>query len=124
MGDPRQPEAKPRHYCRGCGGPLAPDFKGLFHPDCLKADKRRRMREKRNWERKRIWIWLRKHGCGECQARFRSQAGIGREPSNKRLCEVSQGPSKPQKAQTGRGSIPKELPTASTVGNPEGPEAI
>ena len=112
-----------RHYCRGCGRLLPPGFKGLFHPDCLKADKRRRVQEKRRKEREKTWQWLRKHGCGECQARFRSQAGIGREPSNKRLCEVSQGPSEPQKAQTGR-VYTQELPTASTVGNPEGPEAI
>ncbi len=80
-----------RHYCRGCGRLLPPGFKGLFHPDCLKADKRRRMQEKRRKEREKSWQWLRKHGCGECQAKFKSQAGVGQEPSENPLCEVSQG---------------------------------
>ncbi len=111
------------HHCRGCGGLLAPDFKGLFHPDCLKADKRRRMREKRRKEREGTKQWLRKHGCGECQAKFRSQVGIGQEPSEEPLCEVSQGPSEPRKTQAGRVHT-QGLPAADAVGNPEGPEAI
>ena len=112
-----------RYYCRGCGRLLPLGFKGLFHSDCLKADKRRRMREKRRKERERTKQWLRKHGCGECQAKFGSQAGIGQEPSENALCEVSQGPSEPRKTQTGRGHT-QEMPRANSVRNPEGPEAI
>ncbi len=118
----REGDGKLRHYCRGCGRPLLSRGR-LFHPDCLKADKRRRVREKRREERERTRQWLRKHGCGECQAKFRSQAGIGQEPSENPLCEVSHGPSEPRKAQPGRGHT-QELPAANEVRNPEGPEAI
>ncbi len=106
-----------RYYCRGCGRLFPQNFKGKFHPDCLKADKRRRTREKRKTEQERIWKWLRKNACVECQANFWSQARISQEPSENHFCEVSQGPSEPRKAQTGWGRA-QELPAANAVRNP------
>jgi hypothetical protein len=80
------------YYCRGCGTPLPTGRRYLFHPDCLTADERRRIQEKRRQEKERIWTWLKKYECTECQAKFRSQARISQEPSENPLCEVSQTP--------------------------------
>ena len=41
-------------YCRGCGEPLDSP-RQLFHPNCLKWDKARRVAEKREKERNRIF---------------------------------------------------------------------
>ena len=45
-------------HCRGCGHPLD-NPRRTFHPDCLKRDKARRVAEKREKERKRIFRCLR-----------------------------------------------------------------
>jgi hypothetical protein len=102
-----------QHYCRGCGKPLPHGSHGLFHPDCLKADKRRRIWEKRRREQERIWKWLRKNGCAGCQANFRSQERISREPSEQSLCEVSQGPQSHEKV-SGQG-LPLETSASQKV---------
>jgi hypothetical protein len=57
------------HYCRGCGGPLPRGWKGLFHPNCLKADKRRRVQEAREREHRKFQEWLSKRRCPACGAR-------------------------------------------------------
>jgi hypothetical protein len=61
------------HYCRGCGGPLPPGWEGLFHPDCLKADKRRRVQEDRKREQRKFQEWLSKRRCPSCGARLGPQ---------------------------------------------------
>ncbi len=66
----RQDERRPQHYCSGCGELLPPRRKGFFHPDCLKADKRERMREKRRCEGEKLMTWLRRLRCPECGARL------------------------------------------------------
>ncbi len=81
-----------QYHCRGCGKQLTLGWRALFHPDCLNADKRHRIREKRRREREKIWKWLRKDGCAGCQANFRSQERISWGPSEQSLCEASQGP--------------------------------
>ncbi len=42
------------YYCRGCGEKLPSDCHAQFHPECLKADKRRRTHEKRRLEQERL----------------------------------------------------------------------
>jgi len=38
------------YYCRGCGGPLPQGRSAHFYAECLKADKRRRIAERRQRE--------------------------------------------------------------------------
>jgi hypothetical protein len=57
-----------RYFCRGCGDPLPGDWHGQFHPECLKADKRRRTQDKRRLERARHQQWLQRQHCPECGA--------------------------------------------------------
>lgn len=67
-----------QYHCRGCGVPLPFGFRGLFHPDCLKADKRRRTREKRRVEREKFEAWLRRLQCRECETSLgRVQKRVG-----------------------------------------------
>jgi len=55
-----------QYFCRGCGDALPPEWHGQFHPECLKADKRRRTQEKRRSERERFQSWLQRQHCPEC----------------------------------------------------------
>jgi len=87
------------YYCRGCGGPLPPGFRGLFHhPDCLKADKRRRTSKKRRLERERFEVWLSRQRCPECGVRLGPGPQDDPHPSVETLCEASQGPQRHEKA--------------------------
>jgi predicted DNA-binding transcriptional regulator AlpA len=61
-------------YCRGCGGPLPPGWEGLFHPNCLKADKRRRVHEIRKKEQKKFQEWS-KRRCPSCGTRLGQRQG-------------------------------------------------
>ena len=67
----RQEDGQPHYYCRGCGALLPPGFQGQFHPDCRKADKRRRVRVKREAERKRFAEWVSRRSCPQCGTRLR-----------------------------------------------------
>jgi hypothetical protein len=83
------------HFCRGCGGELACDSRSYFHPECLKADKRRRIRERRAREREQFARWLRQVNCPQCGHRY------GERPSDQsETCprEASQGPQKGREA--------------------------
>lgn len=60
-----------QYDCRGCGQTLSPDWHGQFHPECLKADKRKRTEHKREEERKKFEAWLRGYACPACGIRFR-----------------------------------------------------
>ena len=55
-----------QYYCRGCGEKLPPDWHAQFHPQCLKADKRRRTQERRRWERERLLALLERQKCPVC----------------------------------------------------------
>ncbi len=70
MSEPIQDGRQHRYYCRFCAEPLPSGSRELFHPDCLKADKRERMREKRRQERQKFERWLRGQGCSECVAKL------------------------------------------------------
>ncbi len=68
-------------YCRGCGKPLEnPRMK--FHPDCMLADKRRRVATSRAKERERfssklelVLAPLQRMICPVCQQRYREYVG-------------------------------------------------
>src|ERR1700730_1764883 len=55
-----------QYYCRGCGEKLPPDWHAQFHPECLKADKRRRTYEKRRLEQERLLAQLERQKCPAC----------------------------------------------------------
>src|ERR1700680_1001152 len=61
------------YFCRGCARPMPRGFQGHFHPDCLKADKRRRTSEKRRVEREKFEAWLAHQQCPQCGAASRFQ---------------------------------------------------
>ena len=67
-----------QYYCRGCGEKLPPDWHGQFHPECLKADKRRRTQEKRSLERAKLLTRLENQKCPTCGA------PLGRDPKPRR----------------------------------------
>jgi hypothetical protein len=58
------------HYCRGCGRSLPPRFRGQFHKECLRADKRNRTCERRLREQERFKARLQKQRCPKCGARY------------------------------------------------------
>jgi len=58
-----KPPAGHRYHCRGCGGPLPPDWHGQFHPECLKRDKQLRIQEKRRLE---LMASLEREHCPHC----------------------------------------------------------
>jgi hypothetical protein len=64
--DGQKANGAPRYYCRACGDALAPGAGGLFHPDCLKADKQRRVREQRQRELEKFRRWLQRQRCPKC----------------------------------------------------------
>ena len=100
-----------RHYCRGCGRLLPPDFKGLFHPDCLKVDKRYRTSEKRRHERERFEAWLKRQRCHDCGAKLGVKPQVGLRPAQERLGEASRRHSEPRKiARIGEGNPEQHAP--------------
>ena len=64
-------EDQEHHYfCRGCGRPLPPGSRAQFHKECLRADKRHRVREQRRLEERLFKVWLRKQICSKCGAGY------------------------------------------------------
>ena len=59
-------DAKQTYFCRGCGFRLQPGFRGHFHKECLRADKRRRVKGQRQREQKRFQAWLQHQHCLKC----------------------------------------------------------
>lgn len=78
-----------RHFCRGCGLALPQNSAALFHSACLRADKRRRVRERRRQERVALASELEKMACPNCGVRLGQLAEL--------LCEPSQRPRSDQK---------------------------
>ncbi len=74
------------HFCRGCGQPLITGSRSLFHPECLKEDKRRRVRQQRKQQYELFARWLRKQTCSKCGATCRELKSDGEE---ERPCEAS-----------------------------------
>jgi hypothetical protein len=76
-----------RLYCRGCGRLLPAGFRGQFHKECLRADKRNRTQEQRRREKERFRTWLHERHCSKCGARYsESESDRPEEVS----CEASQ----------------------------------
>ena len=65
---------RPSYFCRGCGKPAAPRFRGHFHMECLQADKRRRVRARHLREQQRFQRWLQKFACPPCGAKYAEAA--------------------------------------------------
>lgn len=106
------------YYCRGCGDPLPRSSRSLFHPDCLRADKRYRTREKRRLEREKLEAWLRRLRCRECGAQLGVKPQDGLRPAQEPLGEASQAHSEPRKvARIGEGS-PEQLAPKSGENSP------
>ena len=80
-------EAHRRHYCRGCGRLLPAGTRSHFHKECLRSDKRERLREQRRREEERFKVLLLKKHCSKCGARYvESISGRATEA----FCEASQ----------------------------------
>ena len=79
------------YFCRGCGNPLAPgQARAQFHPECLKADKARRVRETREREERAFANRLSKlrcPHCGERHLRAKQPSDVAQEIA----CEASRG---------------------------------
>jgi hypothetical protein len=75
------------YFCRGCGRKLPPSFRGHFHRECLRTDKRRRIQSRRVREREEFARWLRHAVCPHCGVTFGNSAS-GR--SKECPCEASQ----------------------------------
>jgi len=70
------------YYCRGCGEKLPPDGHAQFHPECLRADKRRRIQEKRRLEHERLLIWLARQKCPLCGSAMHEDPQHGRREAS------------------------------------------
>jgi hypothetical protein len=77
-----------QYFCRGCGTGLEPGFRGHFHKECLRADKRRRVQVQRQREHSRFEAWLKRRHCPKCGARYDT---AGSECITEAPCEASQG---------------------------------
>jgi hypothetical protein len=88
MSDPARNDVNPKdsiHFCRGCGAKLPIGFRGHFHKECLRADKRKRICEQRRRERERCERWLQKQHCVNCGAKYHERS----EGNVKNPCEAS-----------------------------------
>lgn len=85
VGDDVVPEES-RHFCRGCGAKLPTGFRGHFHGECLRRDKKSRIAERRRREQERFQRWLEKQVCLNCGAKYGDQRSEG---NVKPPCEAS-----------------------------------
>ena len=76
------------YCCRGCGGPLPQGRSARFHAECLKADKRRRVAERRQRETQQLHPWLRRHRCPDCGATLEKLAHVNPRCSVELACEA------------------------------------
>lgn len=82
-------EERPTHYCRGCGSPLPPGFRGHFHKKCLQADKRRRVQQSRLRQQRNFVNELRRIVCPHCGKTYGNAAF---DQCRKYTGEASQAP--------------------------------
>ena len=83
----QQPLGQPRYFCRGCGLTLPIGFRGHFHRDCLRADKRRRISERRRREQDRFERLLGNKRCQNCGTSYANPQSGG---ATDIPCEASQ----------------------------------
>ncbi len=86
---PDKDEQKQLYFCRGCGSALPDGFRGHFHKDCLRADKQRRVRNRRRQESERFAAWAQRIQCPHCGRRYEKSPP---DDSKDCRCEASQGP--------------------------------
>ena len=86
VSSPSGEDPKQTYFCRGCGSRLQPGFRGHFHKECLRADKRRRVQAQRRREQKRLETWLQRQNCPRCGARYDA---VGPECVAEASCEAS-----------------------------------
>lgn len=79
------------YYCCVCREPLPRGHRNYFHPPCLRADKRRRIREERHREREKFVRWLRRQKCSQCGADFETSTRISLRPKAELRGEASHG---------------------------------
>jgi hypothetical protein len=84
----------PVYFCRGCGTALPEGFRGHFHRECLRADKRQRVRNRRAQESRRFSTWARQLECPHCGKRHGNRA-LNLCPASS--CEASQCPKEGEK---------------------------
>jgi len=71
VGEMNERVDRPRQYfCCVCRKKLPRHHRGYFHKECLREDKRRRTREKREQERNRFRAWVRRRKCFTCGGAF------------------------------------------------------
>ncbi len=56
------------YFCRFCGKPLPLGFRGLYHPECLKNDKQRRTRVRRESQLVKFMEWFNRRACDGCRS--------------------------------------------------------
>jgi len=110
--DNSQTAVTARYHCRACGRLLAADSKSLFHPTCLRSDKRRRTAMKRQAERQRFEQWLDRQKCRRCGATLGLKAR-GPRPTVRPGREASR-PATPTPAADGRVTV-LDGPTAAGI---------
>jgi len=76
-------------FCRGCGKELPAGTSLLFHPECRKSDKRRRVAHQRRREAERREKWIRRQHCPKCGASLEELAFSNRQPLPERSCDAS-----------------------------------
>jgi len=86
-----------QHYCRGCGLALPLGFRGHFHKECLRADKRSRICEQRRREQQRFKRLLEKQHCLNCGARYGNQRSDGATEASREASQPTQGHDPPVK---------------------------
>lgn len=69
------------YHCRGCGKPLRPGGKEIFHPECLRQDKQWRTQESRCRERTQFELWLRQQTCPHCKRTFGDSQDAKSDPA-------------------------------------------
>jgi predicted SprT family Zn-dependent metalloprotease len=79
-----------QYFCRGCGKPLPPDrSRQQFHPECLKADKARRTREKRERRKQDVGTRVSQFRCPHCGEHYSAAKQHG-DVVQEAACEASQ----------------------------------
>jgi hypothetical protein len=83
------------YFCRGCGKPLPDRSKARFHAECRRADKRRRIAERRQRHAAREAKLVRKHlrllNCPDCGASLAKLVQSNPSQSAEPACDVAQG---------------------------------
>src|SRR4051812_49967086 len=84
----QESSVKSKYFCRGCGSELLVGFRGYFHRECLRADKRRRISERRRRDQETFNTRLEKYRCANCGALYADQKTDGATTVS---CEASRG---------------------------------